>query len=128
MEQKKHKGLGSPPSGHPSPFSCSIALGILCLSCEEAGVERALLLSPRWAMVWGGAQSSEGSRGARHVKSSVLMASNLVKGLKMVSSFLISWALWMLTIITGDGAETGTCVLMRVNIRNGCHLGKAEKL
>lgn len=128
MEQKKHKGPRSPPSGHPFQFSCRIALGMLCLPCEMAGVERPLLLSPGWAMVLGGAQSSEGSRIARHVKSSVLMARNLVKGLKMVSSFLISWALWLLTIITGDGAGTGTCVLMRVNKWNGCHLGKAEKL
>ena len=68
IEQKKHKGVGSPPCGHPSQFSYSIALGILCLPCEMAGVERALLLSPGWALVWGGVQSSEGSRGARHVK------------------------------------------------------------
>ena len=128
MEQKEQKGLGNPPSGHPFQFSCSTSLGILCLPCETAGGERALLLSPGWAMVWGGSQSSEGSQGARHVKSSVLMARNLVRGLKTVSSSIISWALWMTTIITEDGAGTGTCVPMRVNKWNGCHFGKAEKL
>ena len=126
----EYKDLGGPPNVLQVPLPARLQLcpeDTMSPPWEMAGVERVLLLS--LGGQWWGDQSSEGSRGTQeYVKSSVLMAGTLTKGMEMVGSFLISWALRKPIMITGDVAGIGTWVLTRVNKWDGCYLGKAEKL
>lgn len=126
----EYRGLGSPSNVLQVPLPAQLHLcpgDTMLPPWEMAGVERVLLPSPGGQ--WWGDQSSEGSRGMQeYVKSRVLMDGTLEKGMEMVGSFLISWALRKPIMITGDVAGIGTWVLTRVNKWDGCHLGKAEKL